>query len=252
MPTIEAIHEDEWRPDEQAGLSTVDPGEELTWSRYDHTLCQPDTGRGVLATVTDASAKPVASRLGAVAKALGVTMVGVGALVALLLWTGWAGPEASRSTSSWIESTSVAAASAVRTSRETESSDPAATPAPVEPASTVADRAPLEVRVAEAVERGDIARYQGIIYATLGEREFEVASEACATLSAADETGWRLAKLSELHTLVSTKQLPRESYWSSTESGEFGTRALAWHGRYMRASPIAKGWSGAGTVCVLD
>lgn len=111
-----------------------------------------------------------------------------------------------------------------------------------------------ELRIDAAIGRGQLDRHEGLLFVPpAAKANYEAARARCETLEIAGEDDWRLASIGELHGLVRARELRRRaSYWSSTDTDEFGDRALVWHGRKMRATPIGKRWKGARGVCVLD
>ena len=246
MLTIERIDEDEWQPPEdtqEMDYPSANPALYEAWSPDD------DTERDIL---THSCAKQVAPDAPPPRRGRPV-LVGAGIVAAVLVcvgatWEGFEGPESTPTPVDAVEVGLERQADADASSSEQTAKVAAEPPAP-EPALSPATR---ELRIDAAMGRGELERHEAIVFVNLGKHDFRSARAACDALTLAEEDAWRLADLSELDTLVRAKALPRRSYWSGTELDEFGSRALAWHGRYMRASPIAQGWKGAEAVCVLD
>ena len=74
----------------------------------------------------------------------------------------------------------------------------------------------------------------------------------CRDLDVRGLTDWHIATAGELHVLTDDGPLDKGAYWSATDADLFGSRALVWNAKKVRAAPVARGWSGGLVVCVLD
>lgn len=110
------------------------------------------------------------------------------------------------------------------------------------------DRAPTEAKK-PAPRSGE---HEGIVYAPLRppKRSFAAAEAQCAEMNGGAEGPWRLPTLAEVHALAKAHVLERGVYWSSTEAGAFGDKALVWSEKKSRAAPIGKKWGGGRAVCI--
>ncbi len=80
---------------------------------------------------------------------------------------------------------------------------------------------------------------------------FGDAETFCKTLTAGDISGWRLASIGELLSLVGAKLLDRKGvFWSETPGDAFGETRIVVNAKKGTTSPVSVGWEGARPVCV--